>query len=96
MRNVALNETVIDGRHLLASNIHRGRYAWIAITNFLATILTLGLARPWAAVRMANYLAICTALHCTVSLDEYLGEVTDEGAAVGSEFMDIEGIDFGF
>lgn len=96
VRNVALNETVIDNRHLMASNIHRGRYTWIAITNFLATIFTLGLARPWAAVRMANYLALCTALHSTVSLDEYFGEVMDEGAAAGSEFMDIEGIDFGF
>lgn len=96
VRNVALNETVIDSRHLMASNIHRGRYTWIAVTNFLATIFTLGLARPWAAVRMANYLAICTAVHATGSFDDYLGEITDAGAAVGSEFMDVEGIDFGF
>jgi uncharacterized membrane protein YjgN (DUF898 family) len=53
-RNVALNETVIDGRHLLASKIARWRYAWIAISNFFATIFTLGLLRPWAAVRMAR------------------------------------------
>ena len=96
VRNVAMNETVIDSRHLLASNLHRGRYAWIAISNFFATVFTLGLARPWAAVRMANYLAVCTAVHATGSFDEYLGQMTDEGAAVGSEFMDVEGIDFGF
>ncbi|MEX0345158.1 MAG: YjgN family protein [Rhizobiaceae bacterium] len=95
-RNVALNETIIDSRHLMASSIHRGRYAWIAVTNFLATIFTLGLARPWAAIRMAKYLAACTAIHATGSFDEYLGEIADSGAAVGSEFMDVEGLDFGF
>lgn len=95
-RNVALNETVIDSRHLMASKLHRGRYVWISVTNFLATISTLGLARPWAAVRMAKYLAACTELYVTGSFDDYLGEVIDEGAAVGAEFMDLEGIDFGF
>ena len=96
VRNVALNETVIDSRHLMASDIHRGRYAWIAVTNFLATVFSLGLARPWAAIRMARYLAACTAIHVAGSFDDYLGKLTDEGAAVGSEFMDVEGIDFGF
>ena len=95
-RNVAFNETVIDGRHLLASSIHRGRYVWIALTNILATLLTLGLARPWAAIRMAKYMASVTALDATTSLDEYFGGMRDEGAAVGSEYMDVEGVDFGF
>lgn len=95
-RNVAFNETVIDGQHLLASNIGRWRYAWIAISNFFATLFTLGLARPWAAVRMARYLATVTALYSAGPLDEYLSTVkTDEGV-IGAEYMDIEGLDFGF
>ncbi len=95
-RNVAFNETIIDGRHLLASSIHRGRYTWIALTNILATLGTLGLARPWAAIRMAKYMASVTALDATTSLDEYISGLRDEGAAVGSEYMDVEGLDFGF
>ncbi|MEX0954398.1 MAG: YjgN family protein [Rhizobiaceae bacterium] len=95
-RNVALNETVIDGRHLLASNIGRWRYAWIAISNFFATLFTLGMARPWAAVRMANYLATVTALYSAGSLDEYLSTVKQPEGVVGAEFMDVEGLDFGF
>lgn len=95
-RNVALDETVIDNRHLMESNIHRGRYAWIAVSNLVATIATIGLARPWAAVRMARYLASCTALHVTGSLDDYLNELAATGTAVGSEFMDLEGFDLGF
>jgi uncharacterized membrane protein YjgN (DUF898 family) len=95
-RNVALNETVIDGRHLMASDIGRWRYAWIAISNFFATLFTLGLARPWAAVRMARYLATVTALYSAGSLDEYLSTVKTPEGVVGAEYMDVEGLDFGF
>jgi uncharacterized membrane protein YjgN (DUF898 family) len=96
VRNVVFNETVIDNRHMLASSIHRGRYTWISITNLLATICTFGLARPWAAIRMANYMALVTALDTTGSLDDYFSSVKFEGAAVGAEFMDVEGFDVGF
>ncbi|MFE0014636.1 YjgN family protein [Mesorhizobium sp. NPDC059054] len=96
VRNVVLNATVLDHRHCFMSEVGRWRYAWIAITNFLATIFTLGLARPWAAVRMARYLADHTGLHVVGSLDNYLSTVRDTGSAVGAEFMDIEGFDFGF
>lgn len=95
-RNVALNATVVDGRHRFRSTIHRGRFTWITVTNLLATILTLGLARPWAAIRMARFLAAATALDVSGSLDDYLGEVHDTGSAVGAEYMDVEGFDIGF
>ncbi len=95
-RNVALNETVIDGQHLIASHIGRWRYAWIAISNFFATLFTLGLARPWAAVRMARYLAAATALYSAGSLDDYLSTVKTPEGVVGAEYMDVEGLDFGF
>lgn len=95
-RNVAFNETVIDGRHMLASSIGRWHYTFISVTNLLATIGTLGLARPWAAIRMARYMALVTALDTTGSLDSYVSSLHAEGAAVGAEFMDIEGFDVGF
>ncbi|MEJ6783322.1 YjgN family protein [Aminobacter sp. Piv2-1] len=96
VRNVVFNETVIDGRHILASSIGRGRFASISITNLGATILTLGLARPWAAIRMAKYMATVTALDSTGSLDAYTSALQNEGTATGSEFLDVEGFDLGF
>ena len=86
----------LDGRHLLASRISRWRFAWIAISNFFATVFTLGLARPWAAVRMARYLATATVLYSAGSLDDYLSTVKDTTGVVGAEYMDVEGLDFGF
>ncbi|HWK67623.1 MAG TPA: DUF898 family protein [Rhizobiaceae bacterium] len=96
IRNVAFSATVIDDRHRLVSSIHRGRFAWISISNLLATVATLGLARPWAAVRMAKYLATATALDARGSLEDYSSKLADAGSAVGSEYMDIEGFDVGF
>jgi uncharacterized membrane protein YjgN (DUF898 family) len=95
-RNVALSETIIDGRHVLKSSIHRGRFAWISITNLFATLFSLGLARPWAAIRMARYLASVTVLDTTGALDAYTSSVRDSGSAVGSEYLDVEGFDLGF
>ncbi|WP_163266405.1 YjgN family protein [Chelativorans alearense] len=96
VRNVAFNASVLDGRHEFASRLGRRRYAWIAISNFVATILTLGFARPWAAVRMARYVASATALTVSGTLDDYLNQVEETGPAIGAEYMDMEGFDFGF
>lgn len=96
VRNVAFCETVIDGRHVLHSDLGRWRYVWISVSNVIATLFTLGLARPWAAIRMARYMAECTALDTTGRLEDYVSGIRAEGAAVGSEFMDVEGIDIGF
>ncbi|MCX8567878.1 YjgN family protein [Aminobacter sp. MET-1] len=96
VRNVVFNETVIDGRHMLASSIGRGRFAWISISNLFATLFTLGLARPWAAIRMASYMATVTALDTTGSLDAYASDLQNAGTATGSEFLDVEGFDLGF
>lgn len=96
VRNVVFNETVLDGRHSLASQVNRWRYTWISISNVVATIFTLGLARPWAAVRYARYVAGVTGLYATTDLDEFVGSLKDEGGAVGSEYMDVEGFDVGF
>lgn len=96
VRNIVLDETVIDARHLLASRVNRWRYVWIAMTNVAATIATLGLARPWAAIRMAHYVAGVTGLYATSNLDEFVGSVRQTGGAAGAEFMDVEGFDLGF
>ena len=95
-RNVAFNATLIDGRHRLVSNVGRRRYTWISVTNVLATFASLGLARPWAAIRMARYMAATTALSVSGPLDDFISAAQQEGGAVGSEYMDMEGLDFGF
>ena len=96
VRNAAWSATIFDGRHRLFSDLPRLGYTWIAVSNVLVTIVTLGLMRPWAAVRMARYVNEHTAVRFDGNVGELFSAIAAEGSAVGSEFMDIEGFDFGF
>lgn len=59
-------------------------------------MLTLGLMRPWAAVRLARYVAEHTAIRIEGEIGEVFTQFQTTGAAVGAEYMSMEGIDFGF
>ena len=95
VRNIAFNNTLLDGKHLLKSRLGRGRYLWIMVTNLIATILSLGLLRAWAAVRTWRYLADHTALEIEGDLDTIIDATQAEGNVAAAEYFDIEGIDFG-
>ncbi len=96
LRNVAWSSTVFDGKHSLKSDLSRFGYVWVTLTNVLVTLLTLGLMRPWAAVRMARYVNTHTAVRFSGDVGEVFAIVQKDGSAVGAEFMDFEGFDFGF
>ena len=95
VRNIAYRATLLDGQHQLQSSISALRYVWIMVSNLFATIVTIGLLRPWAAIRSWRYLADNTALLAKSDLGNIVDESTPEGAAASAEFLDIEGIDFG-
>ncbi|MDO9418306.1 YjgN family protein [Pararhizobium sp.] len=96
VRNVAWSSGLLDGKHELKSDLSRLRYAWIVLSNMVITILTLGFMRPWAAVRQARYVTSHTAIRFVGDVGEVLSSFEASGAAVSAEFMDMEGIDFGF
>lgn len=95
LRNLIYNNTLLDGKHRFISTVSVKRYLWIAITNAIVTILTLGLMRPWAAIRMAHYVASATQVIMVGNLASYTTELEKEGSALGSEYTDIDGIDVG-
>ncbi len=95
-RNVGFNALTLQDGHQFRSTLTVGRYSWILISNFLLTIITIGIYIPWAKVRVARYLADNTFMIANGDLDRFIeGQVDDRGVASG-EFLDIEGIDFGF
>lgn len=96
VRNVVWSAAKLDGRHPLVSDAPRWRYAWVAISNVIVTILTLGLMRPWAAVRMARFMCIYTGITIVGDPGEVLSSIESTGAAISAEYMDMEGFDFGF
>ncbi len=96
VRNVVLSAALLDGRHELLSDIPRLHYAWIAASNILVTVLTLGLMRPWAAVRMARFTNEHTGIRINGDPGEVMSQIEASGSAVSAEFLDMEGFDFGF
>lgn len=96
VRNVVISSMLLDGKHDLHSDLHRGRYLWIIISNLIVTVFTLGLMRPWAAVREARYTVERTAIRFNGDVGEVLSSMEATGAAVSAEYMDMEGFEFGF
>ncbi len=95
-RKISLNALVIDDRHNVRFDLSPWRYLWIVLSNALLTAVTIGLLRPWAAVRAYRYQTDVSAIDVRGSLDEYVSAIeASEGVASG-EFMDVEGIDVGF
>lgn len=96
VRNVVLNATMFDGRHRLFSDMGRLRYFWIVLSNLVVTILTLGLMRPWAAVRERRYVVDHTGLMMQGDIGEVMASIQETGTAATAEYLDMEGFDFGF
>jgi len=96
VRNVVVSSTLLDGKHELHSDLHRGRYLWIVFSNLIVTIFTFGLMRPWAAVREAQYAVERMGISFKGDMGEVLSSMEATGAAVSAEYMDMEGFEFGF
>lgn len=95
VRNLAFNTATLEGGHRFASNLGRLRYVWILVSNLIASILTLGMLRPWAAIRTWRYMANHTSLIANGELDRFVDVAAPQGSVAAAEFFDIEGIDFG-
>lgn len=96
VRNVVLNATVFDGRHRLMSDMGRLRYFWIILSNFLVSMITLGLMRPWAAVREQRYVVEHTGILVDGEFSDVVASIEASGSAITAEYLDLEGFDFGF
>ena len=95
VRNIVVNALTLDGEHRFASSLSGLRYAWIILSNGVLSILSLGLLHPWAAVRVWRYQAGCLTALPAAALDAFVGAQIDSGAATGSEFVDLQGIEIG-
>ena len=95
VRNIAFNATRIEGGHRFLSGVPRFGYAWVLISNFVVSVISIGLMIPWAAVRTWRYLAYFSALETTTGLDRFVADQEPEGNVAAAEYLDIDGIDFG-
>jgi uncharacterized membrane protein YjgN (DUF898 family) len=93
------NETI--GRMRLAEqgfhcDLSGLRYAWIVASGIVATIVTLGLLRPWAEVRRWRYVASAIGVLAVGDLDGFVADRVEAGSSFATEFGEMEGFDVGF
>ncbi len=95
LRNTIFNGSTLDGKHQFHSDVKPLALVWIAVSNAIVVICTLGLMLPWAQIRLARYNALHTQLIPGGSLDEFVGQIEAQGGALGDAYTDIEAIDVG-
>lgn len=92
--NLVYNQSQLQA-HGFDSRIKVGRLAWIYLSNALAAALTIGLAVPWAKIRLADYHASCLTLQSRGSLDEFVAAEEKNVSAIGEEIGDVFDMDIG-
>lgn len=68
----------------------------LEIGNLALTVATLGLFRPWAAVRSARWRAERLEVVPAASLDEFFAGAAQSGGAAADEIAELFGFDIGF
>jgi len=92
--NLALNNTILDDIRF-ESRLSAIQMVWIAVSNLLLTLVSLGLLYPWARVRMARYRASCITVISSTDIGEFAAPLIKSGGAVGEEIASFLDIDFG-
>lgn len=95
MQNLVWNHTAL-GPHAFRSGVRARDLFAITLTNFLGIVLTLGLFKPFADIRLARYRLTHMALAAQSDLDEFLAAQERAVSALGEETADVFDVDISF
>lgn len=95
LTNLVLNLTRLQD-HGFLSQMRARRYVVIVLTNWLFTLLTLGLYRPFAVVRLWAYRVAHLSVLPAAPLDEFVTAQEAHVRVIGEEAADMLDIDLGF
>ncbi len=88
INNIVINGTTLDS-HRFESNMYGDELFGIYVMNLIAIVSTLGLATPWAMVRVAKYRASCTKMYVHGDLSHYIDQALDDDQAFGEEIGEV-------
>ena len=94
-QNLVWNHTAL-GQNPLSSDVRARDLFWIYLSNFVAILLTLGLFKPFADIRLARYRLQHLALHPQTSLDDISASQSQATTAIGEESADLFDFDISF
>jgi len=85
----------LDNKVSFASTLEAKPFALMMVTNFIAIIVTVGLAMPWAKVRLARLILENTQVGAEGGFDEYMTQKHDESSSLGDQIGDAFDVDVG-
>jgi len=94
-RTYVYENTTLDDEITFGSTLKAKQFAWVMITNFLAVIATLGLAMPWAKVRVAKVMLENTQVYTDGGFDQYMTQKQNESSSLGEQIGDAFDVDVG-
>lgn len=94
-QNLVWNHTAL-GQNPFSSHVRARDLFWLYLTNFIAIILTLGLFKPFADIRLARYRLEHMAMHPQTSLDAIHANQSQATTATGEESADLFDFDISF
>jgi uncharacterized membrane protein YjgN (DUF898 family) len=95
IQNLVWSHTAL-GPHGFMSNVRARDLLAIYVTNFIGIVLTLGLFKPFADVRLARYRLSRMALAARSDLNEFLAAQGQAVSAMGEETADVFDVDISF
>lgn len=93
--NLLWNNTTLEHVEFF-SNQRMRDLTWLYLSNTAVLIITLGLATPWAQIRLARYRAEHLTLTGETNWDQFVGEKKEKLRATSEEIAEIFDIDLSF
>lgn len=85
--------SVTLGESQFKTDCNQWRFAWIVVTNWVVTILSLGLMSAWAAIRLYKYQVESLSLHLNDDPNLLMNMAQSDPSAIGEEISDIFDLD---
>lgn len=91
-RNIIVSALTLGDVATFRSELNPLRYLWIALSNFVVTVLTAFLMHPWAQVRLYRYQAERITVRPTSAMGTFLDTEARSVQAFSEEFGEIQDI----
>ncbi|NBR02436.1 MAG: DUF898 domain-containing protein [Alphaproteobacteria bacterium] len=95
-RNIMVNALRLQGGVRFRSRVSGPGLAWIAVSNLVLCVVTLGLLVPWAQVRQYRYLTRNTEIRPVADMQGFLDRQIQAGSSIGDAVGEAGGLEISF
>ena len=94
-RSYLYENTTLDNKIAFESTLKARDLTWVMLSNVLLIFFTVGLAFPWAKVRLSRLMLENTLVDTSLGFDEYISKKQDEQSALGEQIGEAFDVDVG-